>query len=260
MLPRLICRAFATATTVCAALALALLLLLAPTPSAADDLADFNAAIEQFAAHNRVAIGYLRTNNTELATVEIDRMKAAWANVMTRFGTNPPQALRDNPRYKQTLSGIQKNIGDAIVLLNTGKAGANMFGPPRNDLVRNSLQSIREQLSVMRKESRVTVLADCVLEANGAMAAFFAFQYTVPDFSKPDVTNKANALATVIKRCDEVADADTRKNPEFRRLIDGTLNSLTFVPKVIETRDRELLERVIGELRAFDNLLLFRFG
>jgi hypothetical protein len=112
----------------------------------------------------------------------------------------------------------------------------------------------------MRKEGQVTVLADCILEANSAMAAFFTFQYTVPDFSKPDVTNKANALATVIKRCDEVADADTRKNPEFRRLIDGTLNSLTFVPKVIETRDRELLERVIGELRAFDNLLLFRFG
>ena len=258
MLPGLISRAFASVTTLCAALAL--ILSLAPSLSAADDLADFNAAVEQFAGHNRVAIGYLRTNNTELAAVEIDRMKTAWTNVMTRFGTNPPQALRSNPRYAQTMSGIQKNIGDATVLLNTGKAGAGMFGPPRSDLVRNSLQSIREQLSAMRKEGQVTVLADCILEANSAMAAFFTFQYTVPDFSKPDVTNKANALATVIKRCDEVADADTRKNPEFRRLIDGTLNSLTFVPKVIETRDRELLERVIGELRAFDNLLLFRFG
>jgi hypothetical protein len=32
------------------------------------------------------------------------------------------------------------------------------------------------------------------------------------------------------------------------------------VPKVIETRDNDMLHRLIGELRAFDNLLVFRYG
>ena len=36
--------------------------------------------------------------------------------------------------------------------------------------------------------------------------------------------------------------------------------SLKFVPQVIETRDNELLHRVLGELRALDNLLAFRYG
>ena len=138
------------------------------------------------------------------------------------------------------MTGVQKNIADALVLVNTGKTGADMFGPQRADLVRNSLQLIRENLSAMRKASKITVLADCILEANSAMAAMFAFEYTVPDFGRPDLAQKSDTLGAIIKQCDEIADANTRKNPEFRRLIDGTLNSLTFVPKVIANKDREM--------------------
>src|SRR2546423_337538 len=113
-------------------------------PAAADDLADFNAAVERAANHNRVALGYLRTDGVDLAVIELERMQAAWGSL--------------------------------------------------------------------------------------------------------------------VQRCDGLASADTRKDPEFRRLIDGTIASLRFVPKAIETRDSELVHRLIGELRAFDNLLVFRFG
>jgi hypothetical protein len=47
----------------------------------ADDLGDFNAAVEAAAAHNRIAIGYLRTGNVDLASIELDRLRAAWAQV-----------------------------------------------------------------------------------------------------------------------------------------------------------------------------------
>ncbi len=258
MPPRPPCRAFAPVTTLC--VALVLLLTLAQTPSWADDLSDFNAAIEKVASHNRVAIGYLRTDNADLADVEIGRLKTAWTDVVIRFSTRPPQAMQDNPRYQQTLAGVQKSINDAAVLMNTSKTSANMIGPPHNDLARNSLQAIREQLSTLRKASKITVLADCVLDANAAFASFFTFEYTAPDFSKPDVPNRANALGAIIKRCDEIAEPAVRANPEFRRLIDGTMNALSFVPKLMETRDRDMLQRIIGEMRAFDNLLSFRFG
>jgi len=46
----------------------------------AGDLADFNAAVESAAAHNRVAIGYLRTGNIDLASLEIDRCANHGAN------------------------------------------------------------------------------------------------------------------------------------------------------------------------------------
>src|SRR5579875_1729242 len=44
----------------------------------AGELADFNAAVETFSAHNRVAIGYLRAGNRDLAAVELERLRAAW--------------------------------------------------------------------------------------------------------------------------------------------------------------------------------------
>jgi len=47
---------------------------------------------------------------------------------------------------------------------------------------------------------------------------------------------------------------------EFRRLIDGALASLDQFPKAIEGRDRDLLHRLLIELRSFDHLLAFRYG
>lgn len=224
-------------------------------PARADDLAGFNAALEEFASHNRVALGYLRTGADDLAAIELERTKAAWDKVVKTYGATPPAALKGNPQFNPTLTSVRKHIADALVLANSGKTGADMEGRARR-----SLQRIREELSALRKASKVTVLADCILDANGAMAALFALEKAGPDYAKTDLAKRANTLGAVIKRCDRIADADTRKNPEFRRLIDGTLNSLTFIPKVIANKDREMLTRVIGELRAFDNLLAFRFG
>jgi hypothetical protein len=86
----------------------------------------------------------------------------------------------------------------------------------------------------------------------------------VPDWNEPaaagDIAAKADAYAAVIKRCDAMAPEAVRGNPEFRRLIDGVGASLAFVPKAIAERDRDLLFRVIIELRSFDNLLAFRYG
>ena len=51
---------------------------------AAGDLAEFNAAVENVSAHNRVAIGYLRTENIDFAALEIDRMRNAWVTFTDR--------------------------------------------------------------------------------------------------------------------------------------------------------------------------------
>jgi len=52
---------------------------------AAGDIAPFNAAVESISAHNRVAIGYLRTENIDFAALEIDRMRNAWVMFTERF-------------------------------------------------------------------------------------------------------------------------------------------------------------------------------
>jgi len=235
-----------------AAAVLALLVL--AMPAAADDLADFNAAVEQAASHNRVALGYLRTGNLDLASVELGRLRDSWTDLTQRFSQTPPPQLQSNPLFAQTLADVPARASSAETFLNAGSI----------DEARHALQAIREELSAMRKRSGIVVLADCVLDANAAMADFFVYDETPPDWAIPssvaDFSGHADAIASVMRRCDSIASPDVRESPEFRRLIDGTMASLAFVPKAVETRDNDLIHRLIDELRAFDNLLTFRYG
>jgi hypothetical protein len=60
---------------------------------AAANLADFNAAVEAISTHNRIAVGYLRTENVDLASLEIDRMRNAWVIFTERFAGDRPEAF-----------------------------------------------------------------------------------------------------------------------------------------------------------------------
>src|SRR5262249_11320012 len=181
----------------------------------ADDLALFNAAMEDVAAHNRVAIGYLRNENLELAVVEIERMKESWGAFAEKFSGDRPAPFRDNKLYVTMLVDVPTRIVTAMIMIN--------FGRP--DIARTSLQAIREEMSAVRRESGVEVLADCVLDSNAAMEALSVYRDKVPDWNQPadarDIAAKADAYGAVIKRCDAMAPEAVRGNPEFRRLIDG---------------------------------------
>jgi hypothetical protein len=220
----------------------------------ADELTDFNAAVEAAASHNRVALGYLRTENVDLASLELERMHSAWVEVVRLYGRNPPTAFRTNPRYAATLHDVRFYTTTAIAMLSSGQFGA----------AREALETNRRLLHELRRASGVEVLADCVFETNAAMAQFFAFDEAPPDLGKPEVAaavaNKATQLGIAAKRCDAVAPPEVRASSEFRRLLDGIAASLAYVPTAIGTRDIDMLHRVIGELRAFDQLLTFRYG
>lgn len=224
--------------------------LLAAGAAKADDLTDFNAAVEAAAAHNRVAIGYLRTGNTDLASLELDRLREAWQ----RVGSVKRPTVFDQKLYVKEMTDIAMRLVTADMLLTMGK--------PEN--VRQSLIAVRDDLYELRKSAHVEVLADCVKDSNTAMAALLTFDDRKLDFARPsvgaDLAAKADAYGATLKRCDGMADAKVRQDPEFRRLIDGAKASLTFIPKAIAQHDAGLLHRVLDEMRAFDNLLAFRFG
>jgi hypothetical protein len=223
---------------------LVLALLLFAAPARADDLADFNAAVEAAMSHHRVALGYLRTGNLDLAVIEIDDVRAAWGKVAT---VPRPAVFRNQERYTSTMLEIAAGLVGTTLVLNMGRA----------DIARESLEKIRASLSALRRENGVTVLADCVLDANTAMDALFANDKT-PDWNK--IASAADAYRTTLQRCDGMAGPNVKSSPEFRRLIDGALASLAQFPKASKARDSDLLHRLLIELRSFDNLLAFRYG
>lgn len=220
----------------------------------ADDLADFNAAVEAASAHNRVAVGYLRTGNADLASLEIDRLRDGWARLTERFSGNRPAVFKGNPLYGQLFTVVSARLVGADLMLKTG----------RLDAARESLNAIRGDLYDLRKASGVVVLADCVRDANTAMDALMVYNDRALDWSKSEtrtgVASKASDYGTTLDRCDNMASEAVRNSPEFRRLMDGAKFSLALIPKSIATRDADFLHRVLIELRSFDNLLAFRFG
>jgi hypothetical protein len=223
-------------------------------PAKADDLADFNAAVEAAESHNRVAIEYLRTGNIDLASLEIDRLRASWAKLNGQFAGKRPAIFDGNNYYVVAMTDIAARLITADMMMNSGHP----------DVTRQALLAIRNDLYRLRKSAGITVLADCVFDANAAMDALMGFNDRELDWSKPEIGhNIASAASTygaLLDRCDGIADATVRQNPEFRRLVDGAKASLTLIPKAITTRDSNLLHRVLIELRSFDTLLSFRFG
>jgi hypothetical protein len=224
------------------------------TTATADELDDFNAAVERASSHHRVALGYLRTGNVDLAMLELERMGDAWGQVTDRFGKAPPPPFRNNPLFGQAMLDVPTRLATASILVNIG----------RIDVARQGLAEIRTVLAKMRRASGVEVLADCILDANRAMDEFMAYRDQRPDWSKAgvgdDVARKGAAYGEKLYHCETLATSSTRADPEFRRLVDGAQASIAQVPKAVATRDSDLLHRLLIELRSFDNLLAFRFG
>jgi len=233
--------------------ATAVALLLTAKPMLADDLAGFNAAIEDVASHSRAALGYLHNRNGDLAAVELERMRDAWGAFAERFGRDRPERFRANARYVTMLVDVPTRIVAATIMIN--------FGRP--DVAAGSLHAIRQELSAVRRGSGVELLADCVLDANAAMEALLVYQDAPPDWDRPaavtDFAQKAAAYGEAVTRCDAMAPALSQSG-EFRRLVDGVAAALALVPKAIAARDGDLIHRVIIELQSFDGLLALRYG
>jgi len=220
----------------------------------ADDLADFNAAVESTAAHNRVAMGYLRTGNADLASLEIDRMREAWRNLTERFAGKRPAAFDGNPLYSKLWTVGSARLVAADLMLNSG----------RPEQAVQSLAGLRGDLYELRKASHVVVLADCVRDANAIMDALMVYNDRTLEWTKPEtgagIATTASSYGSTLARCDGIAGEPVHASAEFRRLVDGTKASLTLIPGAIAARNGDLMHRILIELRSFDNLLAFRFG
>ena len=174
-------------------------------------------------------------------------MREAWGKVST---LPRPAAFRSPERYTTTILEIAAGLIGTTLVLNLG----------RPDVAAGSLNTIRTSLSTLRRENGVTVLADCVLDANKAMDDLFTLDAKPPDWASPEIATKSEEYAATLRRCGDTAPSSVRTAPDFRRLIDGALASLAQMPKAVEMRDADLVHRLLIELRSFDNLLAFRYG
>jgi hypothetical protein len=251
MLPRQANRRQAGQTIV-ARLAFALFMLAASTwPLWASEIApQLRSLLENFAAHRRLATGYLRTGNPDLAAIEIERLRTRWAKDRSAL----PGDLVRNQSLAAALTETEGIISRSLTALDAGNA------EEAHALVEGSALPLR----LWREANGIRVFADCIADAGAAYARLDRHRTRAPNLTDPaaaeDVLNAAAVAAAAFRRCDAEASLETRKEAEFRRLLDGILQSLQQVPDAVRERDGAQLHRLLIEQRAFERLLAFRFG
>lgn len=220
----------------------------------ASDLSTFNTAVEEVAIHYRLAASYLRTGNADLGGLEVDQVRMAWTNLTRLVRGNTPDKFKDNPLFSPTIEQISYHIEKAVQYVDASHLAA----------AEREMIAIRQALHRLRRASNIYLLADCVLEANQAMDALFAYRVSPPNWNEQSVAATVQSSSEdydrLLRKCDQMAPDPVKQDPEFRRLIDGATTSLSLIPKAIRERDSGLLHRILIEIRSFDNLLFFRFG
>ncbi|NVO13153.1 MAG: hypothetical protein HXX10_03880 [Rhodoplanes sp.] len=188
------------------------------------------AADESVLADRRLAAGYIRTGNADLAALALERL-------MKSLGQ--PYAARAKAALAAVDDGDLQAAGQET-------------------------EALAADLAAARRAAGRRVLADCVGELVDIYAALDQHRTRAPDLGdgslRAAITSAAAASDAAFARCDGEAPAAVKTDPDFRRLVDGARASLDRLPAAVAAGDGELLHRFLIELRAFEQLLRFRYG
>jgi hypothetical protein len=198
-------------------------------------------------AHRRVALAYLRTGNTDLAAVEIELLIERWR-------ANLPGLGPIERSFQRSLAEAEENLEGSLSALEKNNL----------DQARALLERATAPLKEWRDSVGIRLFSDCITELSQAYGRLDVYRVRVPDLgnasTRDAVLTASLGTEGTVMRCDEEATSQTRTHPEFRRLIDGMLNSLRQTPEALLQRDGNYLHRLLIEQRSFEQLLAFRFG
>jgi len=101
-----------------AALLVALVTAASPTP--ADELADFQAAVERAAGEYRLALRTLETRGQDETAAAVHRLRAAWQAIGERFGANRPAAFADDENFAGMFMQIDVGLVGVLLIIDLG--------------------------------------------------------------------------------------------------------------------------------------------
>ena len=232
-------------------IAFAALLALTSGVAVARDLpAELRALIEGLQAHRRVALAYLRTQNSDLAAVEIETLHDRFAADRKKLSAS---TLSD--------AALAAAIRDGEAAISDSLKAANAGDLERAQIL---LQDANRPLGAWRKANGIRIFSDCIMEISAAYQPLDRHHADAPSLSDAQtgqrIVDESNQVVAALDRCEREAAEDMRRQPEFTRLFDGMRHSLRQMPAAVAARDGALLYRLIGEQRSLEQLLAFRFG
>lgn len=206
--------------------------------------------VQNLQKYRRTVLAYLRTENADLALIELERLESTWTADVQRAGS----AIGQDAALAAAVIETQRTIRNARAAGERGDFAA----------ARSLMGDVDKPIRQWRRRQGIRSLSDCIAEAGDVYERLDVHRTSAPDLAREDVRAsvgaQAEAAAQAFLRCNEEADAATRMNEEFRRLIHGMTGSLRQVPEALQRRDDAYLHRLLIEQRSFERLLSMRFG
>jgi hypothetical protein len=202
------------------------------------------ALFEGFSSHRRVAIGYLRTGNADLGAIEIEKLIDRWkADVASLGQVEPP--------LKAALDTAIREVRTGLALADKGDLEA----------ARVALEQAGVSLRTWRGANGIRLFSDCINDVSAAYEKLDAHRGAQALAERRNsIAAAASETEATLIRCEREADSGVRTDPDFRRLLEGFLNSLRQVSDALRDNDAAYFHRLIIEQRSFERLLAFRFG
>ena len=188
-------------------------------------------------------MAYLRTGNIDFAALELEAYLEKWQ----AFGAG-------NEDTGKPVAAARRDIASALALIDAGEP----------DRARQLLARVRGAFRELHRKVGLDIFADCIFDADAAARPLWVNRRDRPDLDQQAQVARVNAEAghyrTALAACNAKAPAGIAADQEFRRLMDGSLHSLSRIPEALGDKDAGLLYRLLIELRASARLLAFRYG
>ena len=156
--------------------------------------------------------------------------------------------------FAETMTAIEGAFDDGMTALDGGEI----------EVASEALAPIRTTLADLRRRNGLRVFGDCVDDMNAAMDRLWVYRHEVPAFDQPAEVNAVKREAAITeflyRRCHDTAPDDVASNAEFKRLFEGSLQSLPLIFDALDQGSECRLINILRELRSFDRMIWLHFG
>ena len=197
--------------------------------------------------HLRATISYLRTQNVDIAALEMELLRDKWGALAN--GLQHP-----NAKFKSKLDQGPATISRALLLIDQNQ--------PKE--ARQLLLGLRKSFWDYHSEINLDLFDDCIFSANQVGLGLWIYRRPRPNLEVEKVVNSIMQVSReyelALRKCDRQAPASLKEQSEYQRLFQNAFQSLSKIPDTLKNKDNGQLFRYLIELRSIDRLLYFRFG
>ncbi|WP_415236014.1 hypothetical protein [Sneathiella sp.] len=226
---------------------------LVASPAQADPT-DLHHEIYETNASYKHAKNYLRTGNLAFASLELDKAKDRWDEVLKTYRENPPAPYVAEEPWFKALDEIGNIFDTATKLVAKGEI----------DKARRVLPHVRTELHQLRQHYQVTLFEDVYLQTTDAMNMVWSFYKKQEDFhdveKRSALLQQSLQLEDALRKSHAIADDGLKENVIYQRLMGTALISAPAMSQSVRDGNYSGFVNYLRELKSLERMIYLNFG